>query len=131
MLLCTAMEDAALLTLEMFEKRLVVLNANLEKLEKLRAPPDAPPTGLLRLPFEIRLYCSCRGLSVTEPLVLLDVRLDTVVLPRLYREHYFYCSRPDGSLTSVVLKINHVFPSTSYRGLESPSSCCCLNSSNS
>jgi hypothetical protein len=55
MLLCTGMEDAALLTLEMFKKRLVVLNANLEKLEKLRAPPDAPPTGLLRLSFEIRL----------------------------------------------------------------------------
>jgi hypothetical protein len=32
-LLCTAMEVAALL--EMFKKRLVVLNANLEKLEKL------------------------------------------------------------------------------------------------
>ena len=46
------MEDAALLTLEMFKKRLVVLNANLEKLEKLCAPLDAPPTGLLRLPFE-------------------------------------------------------------------------------
>ena len=43
--------------LEMFKKRLslVVLYTNLEKLEKLRAPPDAPPTGLLRLPFEIRL----------------------------------------------------------------------------
>ena len=41
------MEDAALL--EMFKKRFVVLNANLEKLEKLRAPLDAPPTGLLRL----------------------------------------------------------------------------------
>jgi hypothetical protein len=35
MLLYTAMEDAALLTLEMFKKRLVVLNANLKKLEKL------------------------------------------------------------------------------------------------
>ena len=46
------MEDAALLTLEMFKNRLVVLNANLEKLEKLRAPPDAPPIGLLRLLFE-------------------------------------------------------------------------------
>jgi hypothetical protein len=59
------MEDAALLTLEMFKKRLVVLNANLEKLEKLRAPLDAPPTSLLRLPFDIRLqiyhYCiSCK-----------------------------------------------------------------------
>jgi hypothetical protein len=54
MLLYTAIEDAALLTLEMFKKRLVVLNANLEKLEKLHAPLDAPPTGLLRLPFEIR-----------------------------------------------------------------------------
>jgi hypothetical protein len=53
------MEDAALL--EMFKRRLIVLNANLEKLEKLRAPPNAPPTSLLRLPFEIRLqiyhYC--------------------------------------------------------------------------
>jgi hypothetical protein len=43
------MEDAALLTLEMFKKRLVVLNANLEKLEKLCTPLGAPPTGLLRL----------------------------------------------------------------------------------
>jgi len=57
------MEDAALL--EMFKKRLVVLNANLEKLEKLRAPPDAPPTGLLRLPFEIHLqiYHYCKKLT--------------------------------------------------------------------
>ena len=55
MLLCTAMEDAALLTLEMFKKRLVALNANLEKLEKLYAPLDAPPTSLLCLLFEIRL----------------------------------------------------------------------------
>jgi hypothetical protein len=39
------MEDAALLALEMFKKCLVVLNANLEKLEKLYAPPDAPPTS--------------------------------------------------------------------------------------
>ena len=44
-----------MLILEVFKKRLVVLNANLEKLEKLRAPPDAPPTGLLRLLFEIHL----------------------------------------------------------------------------
>jgi hypothetical protein len=43
MLLCTAIEDAALLTLEIFKKRLVVLNANLEKLEKLCAPLDACP----------------------------------------------------------------------------------------
>jgi hypothetical protein len=53
------MEDAVLL--EMFKKRFVVLNANLEKLEKLCVPPNAPPTSLLRLPFEIRLqiyhYC--------------------------------------------------------------------------
>jgi hypothetical protein len=62
-----------LLTLEMFKKRLVVLNANLEKLEKLRAPPDAPPTGLLRLPFEIRLqiyhYCIPRKrvIEVSRP----------------------------------------------------------------
>jgi hypothetical protein len=51
------MEDAILLTLEMFKKRLVVLN-HLEKLEKLRMPLDAPPTSLLRLPFEIRLQIS-------------------------------------------------------------------------
>jgi hypothetical protein len=65
------MEDAALL--EMFKKRLVVLNANLEKLKKLRAPPDAPPTGLLHLPFEIRLqiyhYCIPRKrvIEVSRP----------------------------------------------------------------
>jgi hypothetical protein len=47
------MEDAALL--EMFKKRLVILNANLEKLEKLRTLPDTPPTSLLRLLFKIRL----------------------------------------------------------------------------
>ena len=45
----------------MLKKRLVVLNVNLEKSEKLRAPLDTPPTGLLRLPSEIRLriyhYC--------------------------------------------------------------------------
>lgn len=49
------MEDAALLTLEMLKKRLVVLNTNLEKLERLRAPLYTLPTGLLRLPFNIRL----------------------------------------------------------------------------
>jgi hypothetical protein len=62
------MEDAAL-----FKKHLVVLNANLEKLEKLRAHLDAPPTGLLRLPFEIRLqiyyYCIPRNrvIEVSRP----------------------------------------------------------------
>jgi hypothetical protein len=64
MLLYTAMEDAALLTLEMFKKRLVVLNANLEKLKKLRAPPDAPPTGCfvfhlkyVRCEADFEFYC--------------------------------------------------------------------------
>jgi DNA-binding Xre family transcriptional regulator len=55
MLLYTVVEDAALLALEMFKKRLVVFNVNLEKLEKLCAPLDTPPTSLLRLPFKIHL----------------------------------------------------------------------------
>lgn len=46
---------------EMFGKHLVVLRENLERLEKLRTPPEAPATGLVRLPIEIRLeiyyYC--------------------------------------------------------------------------
>ncbi|KAF2684428.1 hypothetical protein K458DRAFT_388897 [Lentithecium fluviatile CBS 122367] len=46
---------------ERFKKRLTVLDENLEKLKKLLEPPEAPPTGILRLPIEIRLevyyYC--------------------------------------------------------------------------
>jgi len=56
------MEDTAI---ELLRKRLDVLNTRLEILKQasapLKAPPKAPPpppvspTGLLRLPFEIRL----------------------------------------------------------------------------
>jgi hypothetical protein len=46
--------------LELFGKRLAVLHASMEKLDKLRAPLERP-AGLLRLPFELRLqiyhYC--------------------------------------------------------------------------
>lgn len=58
---------------EMFRKRLVVLKASLERLEKLCAPSEAPATGLLRLPFEIRLqiYHHCiprkRLVDVSNP----------------------------------------------------------------
>jgi hypothetical protein len=60
------MEDTAVL-IELFRKRIDVLNTRLERLRQLSAPLKAPPppplspTGLLRLPFEIRLqiyhYC--------------------------------------------------------------------------
>ncbi|KFY77553.1 hypothetical protein V498_09303 [Pseudogymnoascus sp. VKM F-4517 (FW-2822)] len=55
--------------LERFRKRIVALNAHIEKLERLRTPP----TGLLRLPFEIRLqiygYCipQKRVIEVIQP----------------------------------------------------------------
>ncbi|PMD32978.1 hypothetical protein L207DRAFT_590050 [Hyaloscypha variabilis F] len=55
-----AMEDTAVL-IELFHKRLDVLNTRLEVLQQLSAPLKAPPppplspTSLLRLPFEIRL----------------------------------------------------------------------------
>lgn len=46
---------------DMFRKCLIVPSEKLENLEKLRTPPEAPATGLLCLPFEIRLqiyyYC--------------------------------------------------------------------------
>jgi hypothetical protein len=68
LLLYTDMEDhSRVALLEMFRKRIEVLNARLETLKKLSAPleapppPRVPPVGLLRLPFEIRLqiyhYC--------------------------------------------------------------------------
>jgi hypothetical protein len=71
----------------MFKKRLVVLNANLEKLEKLRAPPDAPPTGLLRLPFEIRLqiyhyYIPRKRVIEVSRLRFSDLLLYCIVLSR-------------------------------------------------
>ena len=56
------MEDpSTAVLLELFRKRMDVLNTRLEMLEQLSAPLKAPlpppvsPTGLLRLPFEIRL----------------------------------------------------------------------------
>jgi hypothetical protein len=57
----------------MFRNRLVVLRENLERLEKLRTPPEAPATGLVRLPIEIRLeiyyYCIPRKrvIEVSHP----------------------------------------------------------------
>jgi hypothetical protein len=60
------MEDTAVL-LELFRKRLDVLNRRMEILQQfsapLKVPPPPPlsPSGLLRLPFEVRLqiyhYC--------------------------------------------------------------------------
>jgi len=58
---------------ERFSKRLVVLRENSDKLEMQHTPPIAPATGLLRLPFEIRLqiyhYCIPRKrvIEATNP----------------------------------------------------------------
>jgi hypothetical protein len=58
---------------EAFRKRLVVLPERLEILKKPREPPEAPATGLLRLPAEIRLqiYHHCiprkRIIEVNRP----------------------------------------------------------------
>lgn len=72
---------------EEFRKRQVVLCENLERQEKLRTPSEAPATGLLSLPIEIRLeiyyYCIPRKriIDVISPCLnpqrsLLDSTLD-------------------------------------------------------
>lgn len=77
------MEDSSTaVLLELFRKRLDVLNTRLEMLKQLSAPLKAPPlstippAGLLRLPFEIRLqiyhYCIPRK------------RVIEVSMPRFY-----------------------------------------------
>lgn len=74
------MEDLSTdLSIELFRKRLDVLNMRLETLKHLSVPlkatppPPVSPTGLLRLPFEIRLqiyhYCIPRKyvINVGDP----------------------------------------------------------------
>jgi len=68
------MEDPSIAVLsELFRKRIDVLSTRLEMLKQLSAPPPVSPTGLLRLPLEIRLqiyyYCIPRKyvIEVSNP----------------------------------------------------------------